>query len=209
MGHPEDCNIAYSYTTPNELKDYYNDIASAYNLFLESTNYILHINVANLVDAQWSDVIGNVLDIGCGSGKLGVEISKIKPKVKIDGIDFSENMIQEAYEWGVYNAFHNVNIKEDISGISQKYDLLVSSGAFTPGHLDFNDLLKIIPLLNRGGRAFIAVKKNLFEEDNFNTKLELLASEEQISHILLTEVLIWDDPLYADTAVVVSFERSG
>ena len=66
----------------------------------------------------------------------------------------------------------------------------------------------MISLLGRGGRTFIAVKKDLFEEDGFNAKLESLAAEDKISHIILTEVLIWDDPLYTDTAIVVSFQKN-
>jgi predicted TPR repeat methyltransferase len=208
MAHPEDCNLAYSYTTPNELKDYYDDIANVYNLFLESTNYVLHANVAALIEAQWGDVVGHILDIGSGTGKLGVEISKIKPKVLIDGVDFSAKMIEEASSWGVYNAFFNLNLKEDISVISQKYDLLVSSGVFTPNHLDANDLIRFIDLLNNGGRVFIAVKKNLFEEDSFEDKLGVLVEDGRISHLMYTEVSIWDDPMYTDTAIIVSFERN-
>jgi predicted TPR repeat methyltransferase len=208
MAHPEDCNLAYSYSTSAELKDYYDDIANVYNIFLESTNYVLHINVANMIGAQWGDVIGHVLDIGSGTGRLGFELSKIKPKVLIDGVDFSENMITAASYLGVYNAFFNVNLKDDISVISKKYDLLISSGVFTPNHLNANDLIRFIDLLNKNGRVFIAVKKNLFEEDDFENKLNDLVETGEIRYLMCTEVSIWDDPMYTDTAIVVSFEKN-
>jgi predicted TPR repeat methyltransferase len=206
MGHPEDCNEAYSYDETNMLKDYYNN-AIGYNQFLDETNYVLHKNVAEIVDAQWADVIGNVLDIGSGTGKLGLEISKIRPKVFIDGVDFSELLTEEAKKLDAYNAFFNLNIKDDLSVISQKYDLLVSSGAFSPKHLNADDLIRLISLLNAGGRVFISIKKNLFEEDNFASKLESLVQQEKIAYLRYTEVLIWDNPNFTDTAIVVNFQK--
>jgi predicted TPR repeat methyltransferase len=206
MGHPTNCNEAYSYNEANQLKDYYNNLLD-YNKFLDETNYILHRKVAEIIDAQWADVIGNILDIGSGTGKLGVEISKIRPKVVIDGIDFSEKMTETAHKWEVYNKIFNLNIKVDLPNITNKYDLLVSSGVFTPNHLNVDDLINLISLLNNGGRVFISVKKNLFEEDNFESRLETLVSQEKIRHLRYTEVRIWGSPDYTDTAIVVNFQK--
>jgi predicted TPR repeat methyltransferase len=206
MGHPTNCNEAYSYNEANQLKDYYNNLLD-YNKFLDETNYILHRKVAEIIDAQWADVVGNILDIGSGTGKLGVEISKIRPKVVIDGIDFSEKMTETAYKWEVYNKIFNLNIKVDLPNITNKYDLLVSSGVFTPNHLNVDDLINLISLLNNGGRVFISVKKNLFEEDNFESRLETLVSQEKIRHLRYTEVRIWGSPDYTDTAIVVNFQK--
>jgi predicted TPR repeat methyltransferase len=206
MGYPTDCNEAYSYNQTNELRDYY-DRAIGYDAFLDETNYVLHRKVAEIIDSQWADVVGNILDIGSGTGKLGLEISKIRSKVIIDGIDFSQLLTDRAKELEVYNAFFNVNIKDDLSVISQKYDLLVSSGAFSPNHLNASDLIRLTSLLNSGGRVFISVKKNLFEQDNFASKLESLAQEEKISYLRYTEVLIWDNPNFTDTAIVVNFQK--
>ncbi len=117
-------------------------------------------------------------------------------------------MITAASYLGVYNAFFNVNLKDDISVISKKYDLLISSGVFTPNHLNANDLIRFIDLLNKNGRVFIAVKKNLFEEDDFENKLNDLVETGEIRYLMCTEVSIWDDPMYTDTAIVVSFEKN-
>lgn len=210
MGYPEDCNLAYSYNTSEELRDYYNGIANYYNLFLESNGYVLHKNVAEIFAAQWKDVVGNVLDVCCGSGKLGLEAKQYLPsKVVLDGLDFSSHMIAEAETWGVYNAFHNVDLKGDLSAVSQKYDVLISSGAFTPGHLDANDLINLTQLMTNHGRVFISVKKDLFEEGNFDARIQSEVENGLISHVMYTEVPIWDNPSFTDTAIVVSFQKIG
>jgi predicted TPR repeat methyltransferase len=207
MGHPNDCNEAYSFETSSQLKGYYDYTAQGYDRFVNETNYILHKKVAEIIESQWADVVGNILDIGSGTGKLGLEILNTKPKVLIDGVDFSESMIQRASDWELYNNFFNLDIKDDLSSISGKYDLLVSSGAFTPNHLNAEDLIKLVPLLNNGGRVFVSVKKNSFEEENYNSKLEDLASQGVITFLGYTEVRIWDNPDYTDTAIVVSFQK--
>ena len=208
MGHPEDCNLAYSFTTPEELRDYYDGIASYYDNFLESNDYVLHKNVVEIFNAQWKDLVGDILDVCCGSGKLGIEIRKImSPKLIVNGLDFSSNMIETAEKLGVYNAFHNFNLKEDLSLISQKYDVLVSSGAFTPNHLGADDLMRITSLLIPSGRVFIAVKKDLFEEGGFDARLQLEVENGSIGFLMYTEVPIWDNPDFTDTAIVVSFQK--
>jgi predicted TPR repeat methyltransferase len=208
MGYPEDCNEPYSFDTANELKEYYNYVAQGYDRFLNDTNYILHKKVAEIINAQWADVVGNILDVGSGTGKLGLEISKIRPRVAIDGIDFSELMIAEANNWGIYGEIFNLDIKGDLSSITKKYDLIVSSGAFTPNHLTSDDLIKLISLLNNHGRVFISVKKNTFEEDNFESKLQDLVDQEKIMYLMYTEVRIWGSPDYNDTAIVVNFQKA-
>jgi SAM-dependent methyltransferase len=208
MAHPEDCSLAYSFKSPEELRSYYNGISSYYNLFLESTNYVLHRNVAEVFTAQWQDVVGAVLDVACGTGKLGLEVKLRLPKVTLDGLDFSSSMIAEAETWGVYNAFHNINLKGDLSLVSQKYDVIISSGAFTPGHLNADDLINLRALMLNGGRAFISVKKDLFEEDNFAVKLQEAEEDGLINSLVFTEVLIWDNPSFTDTAIIVTFQKT-
>jgi predicted TPR repeat methyltransferase len=208
MGYPIDCNEAYSFETVNELKGYYDYTAQGYDRFLDETNYILHKKVAEIVGAQWADIVGSVLDVGSGTGKLGIEISKIKPKVVIDGIDFSESMTERADKLKIYNELFNLNIKGDLSSVTNRYDLLVSSGAFSPNHLNADDLINLLSLLNNGGRVFISVKKNLFEEDNFESKLEALVGQEEIRNLMYTEVRIWGSPDYTDTAIVVNFQKA-
>lgn len=209
MAHPEDCNLAYSYRSSEELKEYYNGIANYYNLFLESTNYVLHKNVADIFIGQFRDIIGSVLDVACGTGKLGIEVRPhISSRVTLDGLDFSSSMITEAETWDVYNAFHNVDLKGDLSLVSQKYEAIISSGAFTPGHLDADDLINLRALMHNGGRAFISVKKDLFEEGDFAAKLQAAEENGLIMHVGLTEVLIWDNPSFTDTAIVVTFQKT-
>ena len=209
MGYPEDCNLSYSYTTPEDLRDHYDGIANYYNLFLETNDYILHKNVAEIFNAQWKDLVGNVLDVCCGTGKLGAEIKNtMSSRLVVDGLDFSSNMLVYAESWGLYNALHNVNIKEDLSVISQKYDVLVSSGAFTPGHLNADDLVRLVGLMNHHGRAFISVKKDLFEEGNFDARLQQEVENGLINFLMYTEVLIWDNPAFTDTAIIVSFQKA-
>ena len=85
--------------------------------------------------------------------------------------------------------------------------MLVSSGAFTPNHLGADDLMRITSLLIPSGRVFIAVKKDLFEEGGFDARLQLEVENGSIGFLMYTEVPIWDNPDFTDTAIVVSFQK--
>jgi trans-aconitate methyltransferase len=73
----------------------------------------------------------NVLDIGCGDGRITAEIAKLVPNGFVLGIDISQNMITEAQK-----CFGNIKNLEfqcvDAAGFSsdKKFDLAVSFGVF-------------------------------------------------------------------------------
>ncbi|MDE7018694.1 MAG: methyltransferase domain-containing protein [Lachnospiraceae bacterium] len=71
----------------------YNQKASAYDASMEGQYTRFHImELSNTVDLSAGDV---VLDVACGNGTLLRELSK-KAKILANGIDISENMINEA-----------------------------------------------------------------------------------------------------------------
>ena len=90
----------------------------------------------------------NILDIGCGPGKLSLQVSS---RVKsITGIDISENMIYHARENAKQKKIDNTHFKvaswEEIDlkneGWEKKFDVVIAS--MTPGIKSFETLNKMI-----------------------------------------------------------------
>lgn len=65
-------------------------------------------DVAKLIHDWSSDRHFDVLDLGCGTGKLGVALGVIEGVLV--GVDLSYNMIKHASHMRVYDKFHNVNL---------------------------------------------------------------------------------------------------
>ena len=207
MGYPEDCDLIYD-KTQQEILSFYNERAELYDGFIEETNYVLYEAVAQEAAARFTDVAGRAMDLGCGSGRVGISFKLLKPKVTIDGLDFSQNMCAVSLERAVYNNIHNIDFKGDISVINESYDLILSAGVFTPNHLDENDFAKCLSLLHAGGIGVVAIKKDWFESQNFQEKIDELISSDAIKNVFYNEALIWDNPDFTDTAIVVNFQKA-
>lgn len=206
MKYPDDCDLVYN-KTQQEIMSFYDERAERYDGFLDETNYVLHQIVAQEAAARFTDVAGRAIDLGSGSGKVGISFKLLKPKVVIDGLDFSQGMCGIAMQKGVYGKIHNIDFKGDISIVNESYDLILSAGAFTPNHFDENDFIKFLSLLHNGGIGVVAVKKDWFELRNFQEKIDGLVSSETIRNVFYNEVTIWDNPEYTDTAIIVSFMK--
>ena len=206
MGYPEDCDLIYD-KSQQEIMSFYNEKAELYDGFIEETNYILHEAVAQEAAARFTDVAGRAMDLGCGSGRVGISFKLLKPKVVIDGLDFSQGMCAVSLERAVYNNIHNIDFKGDISIINESYDLIFSAGSFTPGHFDENDFVKCFSLLHASGTGVVAVKKDWFELRNFQQKIDEAVSDDIIANVYYNEVTIWDNPEYTDTAIIVSYKK--
>ncbi len=64
--------------------------------------------VAEMIHLWHPDHRGDVLDLGCGTGSLGMCLGPIEGVLV--GVDLSQAMIDRAIPHGVYNRFHRVNV---------------------------------------------------------------------------------------------------
>jgi hypothetical protein len=90
---------------------------------------------------------------------------------------------------------------------SNRYDLIVSAGVFTTGHLGFSDLVNLIPSLKHKGQVIITVKKNVFVDDEFKFKLNELVDSKSISDYLIKEVDIYENTIYNDQSYILHFRK--
>ena len=146
----------------------------------------------------------NILDFGCGTGLLGIEINKFLENIGIGknivGIDISEEMINKAHLTGVYSKLlcqdiistFSENAKDDKCTDSDfnkenngEFDLLISCGVFLEGHVSLdrvNDVL--LPLVRSGGvlaftvrSSFLAEFPNFFEKLNNNPSTKTITKK--------------------------------
>ncbi|MBF0357846.1 MAG: tetratricopeptide repeat protein [Magnetococcales bacterium] len=86
------------------------------------------INEAILNFAGLEKRFKNVLDVGCGTGLMGVEVRDISEK--LIGIDLSENMVGLAEKKGVYDELHVDDIIDRMQSLDVSFDLIIASDVF-------------------------------------------------------------------------------
>ena len=81
--------------------------------------------VGDIIEPINKGIVKNVLDVGCGDGRVTFEIAKIFPSATIIGIDFSKAAILLAKR---HYVLPNLNFKYDLRShlLSQQYDLITA-----------------------------------------------------------------------------------
>jgi len=132
---------AYAIETPDDSVRLYGEWADTYDSgFVEREGYVVYLRVAEIFLRQRSLISGAVLDVGCGTGILGVELRQGGIET-IDGIDISPPMLAEAGKKRskddvlVYRNLVDADLTKTLDLPDNHYAGLVSAGTFTHGHL--------------------------------------------------------------------------
>ncbi|MGB0559179.1 MAG: tetratricopeptide repeat protein [Pseudohongiellaceae bacterium] len=92
------------------------------------------------------DSVGSVLDLGCGTGLFGVEISQTCEHLK--GIDLSGKMLNEARKKGIYNELIKSDILTYLSNEELRFDYFVAADVFIYIG-DLSDVFRLIRSRNQ------------------------------------------------------------
>ena len=103
-----------------------------------------------LLGSRYSKQLGSVLDLGCGTGLLGVEIHKNSSY--LEGIDLSAKMLHEAKQKNVYDTLKKVEIVDYLARSELNFDFFIATDVF----IYVGDLLNLFRLIkernNRSGK---------------------------------------------------------
>jgi predicted TPR repeat methyltransferase len=195
---------------------YYDSQAGTYDNFLKTKQYVLAENVAKIAFEEFGYGEGvRCIDVGCGTGEVGVALSKTSPKLKLDGLDISEEMLKVTEEkaasdfsWTeIYKDLFVDNAKNTNTTLHGVYDGVVSAGLFTTKHLGPSNIEHLLQLLKSGGKAVISVKKSSYDEEGYEEEINRLEAGSAIGNVKQTNVKMWESDEYEDTAQVIVFTK--
>ena len=75
-----------------------------------------------------SDNLGSILDLGCGTGLFGIEVSQVCDQ--IEGLDISANMLRVARERGIYHQLVKQDIESYLLNKPLNFDYFVATDVF-------------------------------------------------------------------------------
>ncbi len=199
-------DAAYALQTPEDNRRLYSRWADTYDDdFIRESGYVYHRNVAAVHLGVWPDgpsapAPGSgepILDVGCGTGAVGLELRRLGASV-VDGIDLSAEMLAKAaakieQDEPVYRELAEVDLTEAHGLPGTPYRGVVSAGTFTHGHLGPEPLLALVANAAPGTRFTIGVNGAHFVEHGFEARLGELERSNRITARALVPV-----PMYAD-----------
>ena len=199
---------AYALISPADNRNYYRDFACNYDSsFAATLGYVYPAAVAKaLLACQLPD--GVVLDVGCGTGLVGVELRKEQPDMIIDGVDISPEMLAVAKQKNLYKSLYEADLTADFALLRNDYAALISSGTFTHGHLGPEPIASLISFCVSGAHAVIGVNARHHKAHDFAAFMDELKVKGRITSPEYDEVMIYDggDEDHAgDTALIMRF----
>lgn len=162
---------------PAEISAMYDDWApTQYDDDLAAWGYDAPERVATVLAALTPD--GPILDAGCGTGLVGVELHErgVGPLV---GGDFSAASVETARARGVYAEVVDLDLNAPLPFADAKFRAAVSVGVFSylvDAEATINELLRVVV---PGGALIFTQRSDLWDERGFADLLERLADDDR------------------------------
>ena len=185
---------AYALETPEDSVRLYGEWAPTYDSgFVDRVGYVLFKRVAEQLAKHADRIEGAVLDVGCGTGIVGVCLRESGIDT-IDGIDISREMLVEAGKKKtpngdpVYRNLIQADLTTTVDIADDQYGGLVSAGTFTHGHLGPEPLDELWRVAAPGAQCAIGVRSTHYEPAGFAEKLAADVAAGKITEPTLVEV---------------------
>lgn len=141
---------AYELSSPEEVVDFYDGWADAYDAELEENGYVTPERCATALAKCVPDKSRPIMDLGCGSGLSGLSL-KAAGFDTIDGFDLSAEMLERAREKGVYRNLYRADLSRPLPMAEQAYTHAAAIGCLNPDYMPVTLLDAILKKLPSGG----------------------------------------------------------
>ncbi|XP_072174997.1 methyltransferase-like protein 27 [Diadema setosum] len=166
----------------------YDEVAREYDSIVEAIYYNGPVLTTNAIRGIELSKDAAILDIGCGTGLVGVEMGK-HGYTNMYGLDLSDESLKVAAEKGVYSQTVQANFDGNcrLDFPDGYFDVVTSTGCFVPGHLNGDSVPEMIRLTKPGGHLVLTIREKCFEEGrggvNLKSTLIDLVQEGKISKV--------------------------
>jgi ubiquinone/menaquinone biosynthesis C-methylase UbiE len=197
-----DLDAAYSVQTPEDNQRLYAGWASSYDeSFVQDRGYVYHQAVVAAF-SQCHRPTGPLVDIGCGTGVVAVELCH-HDTVIIDGIDLSPEMLAVAAaktgtdKQPIYRNLIQTDLTLPVEIGDDTYAGVLSAGTFTHGHLGPEQLNEVLRIAQPGAVLAIGVNADHFKTSGFADWFDRAAQAELITSFEIVRSEVYDSDVYA------------
>ena len=116
-----------------------------------------------------------IIDVGCGTGLVGVELEK-DGFTNFDGVDISQEMIDIAKQRG-YSKLFIGSLNDSLPCENNEYGAALCVGVFTHGHVGSDRLDELVRIVKPRGILCFTINEGVYKPYGFNLKIKKLESE--------------------------------
>ncbi|MBO66765.1 MAG: methyltransferase [Acidiferrobacteraceae bacterium] len=167
---------AYSLSSVTETLSLYEDWAASYDQHLEGElKYTAPITVASMFSDWQPKKNICVLDVGCGTGLVGAQLTEHKFDC-IDGLDLSTDMLSQARKKEVYRDLFEIDLNHPFILQQSSYAGVVSCGTFTHGHVGADAFQRVLELLEIDGIFACTIHREIWLSAGFENLFQELCA---------------------------------
>ena len=160
-------------TADDNSHEIYEDWATGYeSSMVGEYGYIAPRIAVDLFVSLVTDTNAEILDLGCGTGLVGVELAE-RGYRRVDGLDISENMLAEAGSKGVYRHLIQADMTKPLH-LARSYEAAIGVGCFGNGHVGPDHLEGLIGTVAAGGAVVFYMNGIPYEQDNYSSYFNAL-----------------------------------
>ena len=185
----------YKLTSKDKVLKYYDDWTknAQFNQDMIDWEYIAPVNTVQLIDKYINDKNIKILDAGCGSGLVGIELKK-KSFTNIYGVDFSKSMLNLIPN-NIYQTVELIDLNEPLKYNDNDFDVIICVGTFTYGHVKARALNEFIRVTNKNGYICFTINEGIYTEYKFDKKINELSKNKlwEVLHLSKSSYIVNKD----------------
>lgn len=161
---------AYGQTSPEGLRDFYDDWAASYDSEVGENGYVTPRRVATAMAAHIATDIP-VLDYGCGTGLSGLALRAAGFDI-LDGLDPSEEMIAGAREKQIYRSLKVTDVADPKPIPDDTYDAIACIGVISTGAAPPETLHMVMKALRANGYLSLSFNDHALADPTYEAALD-------------------------------------
>ena len=167
----------YKLKTTDEVMKYYDEWGekNKYDQDMIDWNYTGPKESVNVFKKYALNKNIKILDAGCGTGLVGVELKKYG-YLNIDGADLSKKLLNLIPQ-GYYKNLEQMDLNMPIKSKDNSYDAIMCVGTFTYGHVKSHALNEFIRITKNNGLICFTINEGIYEEYGFDKKINELTEK--------------------------------
>lgn len=173
------------------MRPFYDENARNYDdALINEINYVAPRLSAAILDQSVGEDFNKhkagIIDFGCGTGMAAEELQKLGFK-NIDGVDYSEGMLEVAREKKCYQNLWQVDLNNPLDFETDEYDAGLCVGAFAHDHITLDAVDEMVRVVKPGSILIITMNERAMANLNFPDKLAAMQSQMKIELLSSTE----------------------
>ncbi len=164
----------YKLKAGKEVEDYYDEwtVENKYDKDMVDWKYSGPQETATLFIKHNSKKEIKILDAGCGTGLVGVELKK-NGYLNLDGADFSQKML-DLVPKNIYENLFKIDLNQKVNIADDTYEGITCVGTFTFGHVNPPALDEMIRICKNESLICFTINIGVYEEYGFDKKIKEL-----------------------------------